>query len=59
MSTPKKKPEVTKELLQYLEGVFPLSAYANVTTMEGLYKAHGCQAVIAHLRALYDTQNKR
>jgi hypothetical protein len=48
-----KTPEVSQELLEYLDRFFPLTSFKNVQSEKELYKLQGSFEVIDHLRSLH------
>ena len=48
---------VTKDLLSYLDGMFPNKIPPKDTTLEELYFLQGQQAVVDRLKQLYEDDN--
>lgn len=51
-------PEITAGLLQYLDDLFPLSAFMSAASMEDVCRHKGARDVIDHLRSLYISDQK-
>lgn len=51
-------PQVSKELIEYLEHIYPDRAPTLGTPLEQLWHNSGKVAVVRHLRAVFDEQNE-
>ena len=52
-------PEISENLLLYLDTVAPMSRYKELETDVQLHNMHGQMKIIDHLRSLHDTQNRK
>lgn len=59
MSNETPKPEITKDLLEYLESAIPMKDWSYLDSREDILYYSGRRAVVNHIKQLYELQKKK